>query len=133
MKKIFPILVCLLLCFTVLFSSCGNINVFLSVRMKGNGNGTVTAFAQNEFAVGSASPSVTLEIYSSDVETADVKNMRLLDSVSSDGLAALEILMLTVAVQAESYLLARASYSVGGESGFIYSDVILYDAEGKRK
>ena len=49
-------------------SSCNNANragtfVFLSVRLKGNGDGTVTAVAQNEFTLGSTVMPVKLTLY----------------------------------------------------------------------
>ncbi len=101
--------------------------------MKGNGDGTVTAFAQNEFALCAAPLSVTLEIYTSDVGSIDFGDMKFVDSVSSDDLAAPDIIMLTFSVESESYYSARVLYSIGGESGELRSDVILYGVDGKRK
>ena len=117
MKKFFATLIAVLACSACLLSACGNdgLFTFVSVRMKGNGDGTVTAVAQNEFALGGAEMPVTLFLYTSESYETDVAKMTLLKSVES-----------------ESYFCARIEYELDGEPQFIQSDTIYYDLQGNR-
>ena len=134
MKKFFAALIAVLACSACLLSACGNdgLFTFVSVRMKGNGDGTVTAVAQNEFALGGAEMPVTLFLYTSESYETDVAKMTLLKSVESGGLKISEKANITLKVESESYFCARIEYELDGEPQFIQSDTIYYDLQGNR-
>lgn len=135
-EKILSVLACAVLCFCCAFAaSCGNgggsdyLFVFLSVRMKGSG-GTVTAVAQNEFAIGSAVLPVTLTLYSCRTYETDAAEMTEIKSVYCEDLNIFAALRLDAAAD-ESYFCARLTYTVNGENKTIQSDTVRYGAEGR--
>ena len=90
MKRISVLLSLLLLlavCFS--FASCageGNVFALLSVRLKGNGDGTVTAVARNEFAVGSSVLPVELTLYACSENMSDTSRMQAVSRTQTDDL-----------------------------------------------
>lgn len=110
--------------------NCGTF-CFLSVRLKGNGDGTVTAAAINEFSLGGEMP-VTLYLYRSETFADGTKEMQLEDKISSDGLAMTDKIEITCDVRGGGYFCAKAEYTADGETRYILSDVVHYDASGER-
>ena len=104
---------------------------FLSVRLKGNGDGTVTAAAINEFSLGGEMP-VTLYLYRSETFADGTEEMQLEDKISSDELAMTDKLEITCDVRGGGYFCAKAEYTADGETRYILSDVVHYDARGER-
>lgn len=140
MKKLIPLISCILLfvcCFTCVSCSAeqnGNqsLFVFLSVRMKGNGDGTITAIAQNEFSIGSCDMPITLTLYASDTQEADVSKMTEVDSLTSDTLKVFQSMRLVEKVEVDRYYCARITYPFRGEPKYIQSDTVRYDKNGNR-
>ena len=135
MKKLFAVLCCLMLSACCMFAaSCGGGNafVFLSVRMKGNGDGSITAVAQKEFSLGSTAFPVTLTLYSSHEYTNDVARMAEVDTVSIS-LGKENKTSILAEVKEECYYCARIAYTLNGEGRYIQSDTILYGKDGNRK
>lgn len=134
-------LLCALIALCCLFSaSCAggeernqSVFVFLSVRMKGNGDGTITAVAQNEFAIGSSVLPVTLTLYSSDTFQTNVGNMYEIESRATEDLNFLNIIEIVFKVQDDAYYCARIAYKVKGEYQYIQSDTLRYDKNGVRQ
>lgn len=139
MKRICAILFCAVALFVLAgCTSCKgegqsqSLFTFLSVRMKGNGDGTITAVAQNELSLLPAVLPVTLTLYfASDMET-DTSEMTRLKSVESDDLNIFQSLEIVWEVQDEGYFLAEISFSLNGETRYIKSDTIHYDTYGNR-
>lgn len=138
MKRALTLFCCLAISLTCLFAaSCGaegksNMFVFLSVRMKGNGDGTLTCVAQNEFSIGSFDLPVTLTLYLSEEYQTDVAKMTAADSSSCGDLNFLQTVRLDYEIQSQGYFCAQATYSVNGETQTIQSDTVRYDMQGKR-
>lgn len=140
MKKFLSVLSCFIICVCCIFAaSCagghkGNDSafVFLSVRIKGNGDGTVCAVAQNEFAIGSSVLPVTLSLYSAETFETDVDKMIKVQTISSEDLNIYKKLNIVANVETQSYFCARITYTVNGEIKNIQSDTVLYATDGKR-
>lgn len=138
MKKLISL--CILICICCpLFCSCNategkndSIFVFLSVRMKGNGDGTVTASAQNEFAIGYLILPVTLTLYSSETYQTGVENMTVAGSATSDDLNIFGKLNVVAEVGEHSYFCARVTYAAGGEERYLQSATVQYTGNGER-
>lgn len=105
---------------------------FLSVRLKGNGDGTLTAVAQNEFSIGWASLPVSLTLYRSQEYQSEVDNMLAVASVDGDDLTIFERLEVRYAIESEGYFCARVVYRLNGEVRYIQSDTLRYGADGNR-
>ena len=136
MKKFLTAAICVLAVCACISSGCKggkNAFAFISVRMKGNGDGTVSAVAQNEFSLFSDKIPVTLSLYCCEEYTTDTEKMTLVSRTESEGLGAYKTLDITWRLTEESYLLARLDYSVNGDKKFILRDSVLYGADGKRK
>ena len=136
MKKLLSAAICALAVCACVSSGCKggeNAFAFISVRMKGNGDGTVTAVAQNEFSLFGDEIPVTLSLYSCEEYTTDTEKMTLVSRTESEGLGAYKTLDITWQLTEESYFCARLDYSVNGDKKFILSDTVLYGADGKRK
>lgn len=133
MKKFFALTACALIAAALLLSSCKGAFVFVSVRMRGNGDGTITAVAQNEFSAGGNAPEVTLSLYYSETYRTDASKMELAASVTPCPLKFSEKTSITHSVKAEGYYLARILYLIDGEPRYIQSDAIRYGTDGKRK
>ena len=136
MKKLITAAICALAVCLLTFNGCKggkNAFAFISVRMKGNGDGTVTAVAQNEFSLFGDKIPVTLSLYSCEEYTTDTEKMNLVSQTESEGLGAYKTLDITWQLAKESYFCARLDYSVNGDKKFILSDTVLYGADGKRK
>ncbi len=110
-----------------------SILLFLSLRMKGNGDGTIMAVAQNEFTIGACSFPVTLSFYTAAEYTTDVDKMTLVDSVSNDDLNLFESMTITHTVENAGYFCAVVSFTVNGEVKEQKCDTIYYDTDGIRK
>ena len=129
MKRISVLLSLLLLlavCFS--FASCageGNVFALLSVRLKGNGDGTVTAVARNEFAVGSSVLPVELTLYACSENISDTSRMQA-------DLNLFSVIEVTVPVTEPAYFCAEIVYTVHGETQVLQSGVVRYDASGDR-
>lgn len=105
--------------------------IFFSVRMKGNGDGTITAVAQNEFALGKGISRVQLNIYYSEEYCTDLQEMSLLDSRQTDSLGAFESFELITQAR-DGYYCAVAEYYAGGKSELLQSETVHYSAQGVR-
>ena len=134
MKRLFIAVAALMLAVACAFSvSCADggsdcLFAFLSVRLKGNGDGTVSAYAQNEFALTGCKIPVTLELYCSQ----SGEDYYLLKSVSSDGLGAFETLSVTAEVGETSAFYERIVYLAAGEIRYISSACVTYGTDGIR-
>lgn len=138
MKKFLSVLISILLLASVAcLCACAadgktpSFFMFASVRIKGNGDGTVTAVAQNEFSVGDPNVPVTLTLYRGDNYTADISQMQPLKSERSDGLSFWQTLRITADVD-EGYYCAVLEYAVNDEYKTIQSDTVHYNGNGKR-
>lgn len=133
-KRIFSV-ICALLCALCIISACGGGNdglfVFLSVRMKGNGDGTISVVAQNEFGLGSAEMPVSLMLYGSDGFFTDADGATLIKS-SKEQLGVSQKCEFVYEITSAGYYCARIEYAVNGETRYIQSDVVYYDVNGKR-
>lgn len=141
MKKILYIFssVFILVC-CISFISCSyiqtnsqNLFLFLSVRLKGNGDGTITAVAQNEFSICSSIHSVTLTIYYSSEQTDDTSHMLKINSISKEDLSIFQSITLNENIQNEGYYCAEIKYKLDEEIKCIQSELIYYDINGKIK
>ncbi len=109
-----------------------NLCLFLSLRMKGNGDGTITAIAQNEFSIGNPVFPVCLRLYVSDVNTSDVSQMQLIDSVREDDLEAFRSVAVTYELTKAAYYCAVVEYYVNSEAKTQQCNTIYYDLNGNR-
>lgn len=130
---------CLALVVLFAFSGCAGCEggkesafVFLSVRLKG-GNGCVSAYAQNEFALGSNVIPVTLELYRSDEQKSDFGDMTVVASETSDDLNIFEKLEVSFAADGGGYFCAVLAYTLNGETRRLQSEIVRYDSGGRRK
>lgn len=136
MKRISVLLSLLLLlavCFS--FASCageGNVFALLSVRLKGNGDGTVTAVARNEFAVGSSALPVELTLYACSENISDTSRKQAVSRTQTDDLNLFSAIEVTVPVTEPAYFCAEIVYTVHGETQVLQSGVVRYDASGDR-
>ena len=136
MKRLCRLLCALLLLAACLsFAACGGegstVFALLSVRIRGNGDGTVTAVARNEFALGSAVIPVSLTLYRvSDAQ--DLSLRAVAASAQTDDLNFLASLEASAAVEGTAYYYAEIVYSVYGEEEVLASELVCYDAEGNR-
>ena len=136
MKRISVLLSLLLLlavCFS--FASCageGNVFALLSVRLNGNGDGTVTAVARNEFAVGSSVLPVELTLYACSENISDTYRMQAVSRTQTDDLDLFSAIEVTVPVTEPAYFCAEIVYTVHGETQVLQSGVVSYDASGDR-
>lgn len=89
-RALFPLAYALLFALSLCCSACGeseaSVFSFLSVRMKGNGDGTVTAVAQNEFTLFSPPSEVVLTVYRADEYQTDVAKMEKIEQKSNEDL-----------------------------------------------
>lgn len=137
MKRALFSLTCGVLFVLCLFcSACGenetSVFSFLSVRMKGNGDGTVTAVAQNEFTLFSPPSEVVLTVYRADEYQTDVAKMEKIEQKSNGDLPFSEKLTILIDVEKESYFCARLTYTVNGTIQYLQSDTVRYNADGMR-
>ena len=117
--------------FAPIFMAKVRMFALLSVRIRGNGDGTVTAVARNEFALGSAVIPVSLTLYRvSDAQ--DLSLRAVAASAQTDDLNFLASLEASAAVEGTAYYYAEIVYSVYGEEEVLASEVVCYDAEGNR-
>lgn len=134
MKRTFAALACallLLLCLSLSACSGGaSLFVFLSVRLKGNNDGTITAVAQNEFALGPSVLPVTLELYRT--TGAAEEDFSLCESASSDDLDLFRSLRIVADADGGGYFFAKITYTVDGEVRELLSETVHYDANGSR-
>lgn len=125
----------LLLAVCVSLASCtgeGNVFALLSVRLRGNGDGTVTAVARNEFAVGSSVLQVELTLYVGTENSSDTSRMRAVGRTQTDDLDLFSAIEVTVPVADPAYYCAEIVYIVHGEVQVLQSGVVRYDASGNR-
>lgn len=136
MKTVLSVLSCLLVAVSGLLAvpqtGAQSMFTFLSVRLKGNGDGSVTAVAQNEFCIGPQVLPVTLNLYYSDIYLSDLSEMTLKSSYFCEDLDIFQTVTLTEEVAAEGYFLAELCYLVNGEKNFIRTEAILYASDGLR-
>ena len=122
MKKcsvLLSLLLLLALCFSL--ASCagsGNVFALLSVRLKGNGDGTVTAVVRLTLYVGA--------------EAGDVSEMRVAGCAQTDDLGLFAALEVSVSVEEPAYYCAEIVYIVHGEEEILQSGTVRYDANGTR-
>ncbi len=135
MKKRLAAVICTLLCELCLFSACGGGNgglfVFLSVRLKGNGDGSISVVAQNEFGLGSAELPVTLQLYRSDGYRTDTRSMEKI-KWAHERLGVSQKCEFLYQIKSAGYYCARIEYILNGETKYIQSDTVYYDINGKR-
>lgn len=139
MRRIFAIFACAIALMCCLgCTSCKSeeqnqsLFTFLSVRMKGNGDGTITAVAQNELSLLPAVLPATLMLYAStDMQTSS-DEMTAVKSIESEDLNIFQSLEIIWKVEDESYFLAEIAFSLNGETRYIQSDIIHYDVYGNR-
>lgn len=135
MKRRLIAAICALLSSLCLISACGGGNdglfVFLSVRMKGNGDGTLSVVAQNEFGLGSAEMPVKLMLYGSDGCFTDTDGATLIKS-SEERLGVSQKCEFIYEITSAGYYCAKIEYAVNGETRYIQSDTVYYDINGKR-
>lgn len=110
----------------------GNAFTFLSVRLRGNGDGTVTARAQNEFDAGSAVIFGTLRIYRSDGQFDDTDYAELAGEVYIADFSEQKTAELTVPAAGGGYFCAELTYIIDGEEYAVLSGTVHYDAQGNR-
>ena len=135
-RALFPLACALLFALSLCCSACGESEAsafsFLSVRMKGNGDGTVTAVAQNEFTLFSPPSEVVLTVYRADEYQTDVAKMEKIEQKSNGDLPFSEKLTILIDVEKESYFCARLTYTVNGTTQYLQSDTVRYNADGTR-
>lgn len=113
-------------------SACGsNIFSFLSVRLRAE-ESTVFAVARNEFALDSAVIPVTLTLYRSDTETADISQMTEIGRTHSDDLDWNQTLELSAPIERDGWYCAAIEYTAGGETRVLLSGTVHYDTGGNR-
>lgn len=138
-KAVFALAAAIAAATVALFPACSDADgnaagtfCFLSVRLKGNGDGTVTAVAINEFNTGGTKLPVTLCLYRSEEYEENTQDMQLLETAESDGLAMNEKIEIVCSADAGGYFCALAEYTINGETRQIFSDMVHYSAEGTR-
>lgn len=132
MKKPFTALICaLIVALSLPLASCSApfTFAFLSVRLKGNGDGTVTAVAQHEFSLGGTEFYITLTLIRK--ESASSEEFTEVERLEGS-LPALKTLQITADINEAGYYTARLDYEVGGEIKTILSDTVFYGADGLR-
>lgn len=139
MKRILAVVLSLLAAFAcAICPSCADGGdsqsafTFLSVRMKGNGNGTITAVAQNEFSLLPVVLPVTLTLYRSERPATGADEMTVAQRRDTDDLNLFQSVEIVAEADGGGYFLAVASFVLNGEQLSISSDVIRYDGEGNR-
>lgn len=108
-----------------------NAFTFLSVRIKGDGNGNITAYAAQEFSLFSPEISVTLTLFydefsfknDSDGETVAISKT---NDIGADGK-----ITATCAAK-DGYYFARLDYVLSGEARSVKTEVVRYSSDGKR-
>ncbi len=100
--------------------------------MKGNGDGTITVIAQNEFSIGNPLFPVNLRLYVSEANTTDVAQMKLIRSEWADDLEAFRSVTVTHEVERAAYYCATVEYYVNGEQKQQQCNTIYYDLNGNR-
>lgn len=135
--KRFSRLLCALLLLAVClsFAACGGegsaVFALLSVRIRGNGDGTVTAVARNEFALGPAVIPVSLTLYLVP-DAQDLSRRAIAAQAQTDDLDFLASIEASAVVEGTAYYYAEIVYSVYGEEEVLASELVCYDAEGNR-
>ena len=112
------------------FPACsgGGLFTFLSVRIKGNGDGTVTAVAINEFTLFPSSVPVMLTLYRADA--AGQGEATEIDSAYSADLDMGKSRQLTAETGEGGYFYAEIEYVAGGSARHIQCGTVYYDAGG---
>ncbi|MCD8307382.1 MAG: hypothetical protein LUD51_04035 [Clostridia bacterium] len=105
--------------------------VFLSVRMKGNGDGTITAYVKNEFDIGPAIQDIELTVYYSEEYSISPSSMEAVATESADVLKAFKEDSVTVDAR-EGYYCAVVTYPITGLDRTMQSETIHYDSTGTR-
>lgn len=136
--KRFALCLCslLLLAACLGFTACagegGAVFALLSVRLKGNGDGTVTAVARNEFALGPAVLPVALTLYVLPGEDADPAAREVVGRAETDDLNFLRTVEVVAEVSERAYYYAEIVYTVYGEEQVLQSGIVCYEADGNR-
>jgi hypothetical protein len=125
----------MLLSSLILLSAC-NANksndfmfVFLSVRLKGNNDGTISATAQNEFTIGFSVVPVKLSLYRIDSNNEQIEEI---NSTYTDDLNILEKLTIDYNVDKDSTYYAQIEYTVKNQIKVVQSEKIKYNEQGIR-
>lgn len=131
MRKIAALICAVFALFSIFFAGCAPFTfAFLSVRLKGNGDGTVTAVAQHEFSLGGPDFDVTLTLFRR--ESAGSENITEVKSARG-GLSAFKTLEITADIGEAGYYFARLDYEVNGKTEYTLSDTVYYGADGVRE
>ncbi len=131
------VIICLFLLIAccIPFAGCGSgdpsVFVFLSVRMKGNGDGTITAVAQNEFELAHTAVPIELSVMFSEDYQSDISKMQTVKSERTDDLKPFGSFSVDVTA-ADGYFCAVVSYSVNGDVRYIQTETLQYDLNGNR-
>ncbi len=104
---------------------------FLSVRLKGNGDGTIRAYAKNEFDIGPSIKDVELSVYYSEEYRIETSGMEIVGSTQIEYLSAFSEYTMDVPAQ-DGYFCALISYPLNGQTRLLQSETIHYDATGTR-
>lgn len=125
----------LLIACCIPFAGCGSgdpsVFVFLSVRMKGNGDGTITAVAQNEFELAHSAIPMELSVLFSENYETDASAMRIIKKEQISDLKPFGSFSVDVTA-ADGYFCAVVSYSVNGDVRYIQTETLQYDLNGNR-
>ncbi|MCD8295176.1 MAG: hypothetical protein LUE27_08050 [Clostridia bacterium] len=104
---------------------------FLSVRMKGNGDGTITAYAKNEFDIGPAIQDVELTVYYSEEYSITPSSMEAVASEKADVLKAFKEICIPVEAR-NGYYCSVVTYPITGLERTLQSETMHYDSTGTR-
>lgn len=108
------------------------IYVSVSIELKGNGDGTVSAIAENRFTLGSTVLQVFVELYASETFPYDISEMKKVGSYYSSDLNIFESISTTASTEGKAkYWCAKVMYNKdnkGWESK--NTAILLYDANG---
>ncbi|HBK01761.1 MAG TPA: hypothetical protein DDY77_01850 [Clostridiales bacterium] len=136
-KRIFAfVLAATCLLFSCFLGGCangktGNAFTFLSVRMKGDGKGNITAYAEKEFSLFAPEISVTLTIFYGETAVAGGGDGEKVACVSVDDIGAVGKVFATCAAK-DGYYFARLDYVLNGETRSVKTDTVCYSSDGKR-
>ncbi len=109
----------------------GNAFTFLSVRIKGDGNGNITAYAAKEFSLFSPEISVTLTLFYNEVSFENGTDGESVAVFKSSDIGADGKITATCAAK-DGYYFARLDYVLSGEARSVKTEVVRYSSDGKR-